>query len=220
MTSPSVPRAPTMTCMRSGPVALRGASRVAISVPSGSSAWMPTHDCTKRPTRGEASDGRGAPSRAPSVRMRDQAGSCAQRQAALAQLPLEHLEGDARLRRHQERGLVEVQDVAHARQVDVDAVVVAGTEADADTHTQLAGDAHHVAQLGGRARPHQRAARLRQHVLGADGVRQPIGPERRLFAHCRTLQVHQEQQVDPRAPRAWLTFARSRSLTAPSSPGS
>ena len=60
VTSPSVPRAPTMTCMRSGPVALRGASRVAISVPSGSSAWMPTqrlHEAARpaaRPPTGAA----------------------------------------------------------------------------------------------------------------------------------------------------------------------
>ena len=85
------------------------------------------------------------------------------------------------------------EDVAHARQIDVDAVVIAGAEPDADARAHLAGDAHDVAQFRRRARTHQRAPRLRQDVRRADGVHQAIGPE------WRFVDLH---------------------VTAPSSPGS
>ena len=65
-----------------------------------------------------------------------------------------------------------MQDVAHPRQVDVDAARVAGAEADTDAGADLAGDARHVDDLGRRARTHQRAPVLGQHVRRPDGVRQ------------------------------------------------
>jgi hypothetical protein len=100
----------------------------------------------------------------------------AEGQPALDQRRLERLERDAGLRGNQQRGLVEVQHVAHAAEIEIDSV----GDADADAGRDLAGDAHHVDELGGRARPHGDARARGGDMRRADGVRQPIGPERQL----------------------------------------